>query len=225
MAAVMTKGLKRPLVLLGLAIFAGVSAGAQTVEPSQVSPSPGRFEASILAGYRLEGSITSKSEQTPAVSLANAATYGLALDWRLNPYGDAELQYSYTSSPAATTNPSNGQVTRGYDMGIHDVILAVVANTAPIGKPIRPYISIGVGFTVLVPSNEFAAKTKFTVAFAAGVRAYFSEHYGVRLEARYTPVYLFSTGPCAWEWFLCTGGGTGHVIQQSDFRLGVIFRF
>lgn len=212
------------LAVVGATILPASFAVAQAADAPP--PHYGRFEATALAGYRLEGSITRESApETPAVALGNAATYGLALDWRLNPYGDAELQYSFTSSPAVSTSPGDGRVARGFDMGIHDVTLGFVGNATPVGQPVRPYFSVGVGFTVLAPSNELPAQAKLTVAFAAGVRAYFSDHYGLRLEARYTPVYLFSTGPCQWEWFLCTGGSTGHVIQQSDFRLGVTFRF
>jgi hypothetical protein len=59
------------------------------------------------------------------------------------------------------------------------------------------------------------------------VRAYLSRHFGLRFEARWAPVYLFSTGPggCDWFWPTCVSERTGHVIQQADFRLGTIFRF
>ena len=76
---------------------------------------------------------------------------------------------------------------------------------------------------------EAPARTKFTFSIAGGVRAYFSERFGLRLEARWAPVYLFSTGPggCDWDFitWTCVSRDTGHVIQQSDFRLGAIYRF
>jgi len=94
---------------------------------------------------------------------------------------------------------------------------------------VRPYLGLGLGFGVLVPSIDRPAETKLTFSIAGGVRTYFSPHVGLRFEARWAPVYLFSTGPGGYDcdpfYFVCTSRDTGHVIQQADFRLGVIFRF
>ena len=216
----------RLLAVFGAAVLASSAQGQEAAAPA----SPGRFEATLLAGYRIEGSISTKAApETPSLDLANAATFGLAIDWRVDRYGDVEVQYGYTNSPATVTSADADPAFRTYDMGIHDVTFGVLANFAPAGRPVRPYFGIGLGFTVLVPSNELPATTKFTFSIAGGVRAYFSEHLGLRLEVRWAPVYLFSTGPggCYWDFvtWTCISRDTGHVIQQADFRLGAIYRF
>jgi hypothetical protein len=219
--------LPRPLVVLGLAILAGAAAaGAQTVETPQAPPRPGRFEATLLAGYRIEGSLSTKAApNTPVLDLANAATYGLALDWGIGRYGDLEVQYGNTNSPAEVLIPDGGPANRNYDMGIHDVTFGILGNFVREGRPVRPYLGLGLGFTVLVPSNDLSSQTKFTIGIAGGVRAYLSDHFGLRVEARWAPAYLFTTGGCDLEYFGCTTSGSGHVIEQADFRLGTIFRF
>jgi hypothetical protein len=218
------------LAALGAAALSAAGALAQ----DKPAPPPGRFEATLLAGYRIEGSISTKAApDVPVLELDNAATFGLALDWRFDRYADAEIQYSYTKSPATSivVDPLTGSIQRGqpYDMGIHDVTFGFLANFLPAGRPVRPYLGLGLGFTVLVPSNDFSSETKFTFSIAGGVRAYTSEHFGLRFEARWAPVYLFSTGPggytCDLLNFVCSSNDTGHVIQQADFRLGAIFRF
>ncbi len=217
----------RLLAGLGGVVLVSSIAGAQeSVAPA----SPSRFEATLLAGYRIEGSISTKAApDTPIVDLANAPTFGLAIDWRVDRYGDLEIQYGYTNSPATVTAPEADPAQRHYDMGIHDVTFGFLANLAPAGRPVRPYLGLGLGFTVLVPSNDLPSATKFTFSIAGGARAYFSEHFGLRFEARWAPVYLFSTGPggCYWDFitWTCNSRDTGHVIQQSDFRLGAIYRF
>jgi hypothetical protein len=220
---------------LALAAFgAAALSAAGAIAQDKPAPPPGRFEATLLAGYRIEGSISTKAApDVPALDLANAATFGLALDWRLVPYADAEIQYSYTNSPATSivVDPTTGAIQRGrpYDMGIHDVTFGFIVSLLPQGKPVQPYLGLGLGFTVLVPNNDFSSETKFTFSVAGGVRAYTSEHFGLRFEARWAPVYLFSTGPggytCDPLYFVCSSNDTGHVIQQADFRLGAIFRF
>ncbi|MGE5413009.1 MAG: outer membrane beta-barrel protein [Syntrophomonadaceae bacterium] len=212
------------------AMLSCATALAQAPPPAP----PGRFEATVLAGYRIEGSISTKAApDVPVLDLANAATYGLALDWRLDRWADAEFQYSFTNSPATSivVDPTTGSIVRGqtYDMGVHDVTFGLIVSVLAAGKPVRPYLGLGLGFTVLVPNNEFSSETKFTFSVAGGVRAYTSDHFGLRFEARWAPVYLFSTGPggynCDPLYFVCSSRDTGHVIQQADFRLGAIFRF
>ena len=223
--------LVRRLLLPGGSLLVAAIAAAQISTPP--SP-PGPWEITALAGYRIEGGISTKAApDVPVLDLDNAATYGVILDWRLAPYADAEIQYSYTSSPASSIfyDPNTGAIVRShaYDMGIHDVTFGFLANLLPPDKPVQPYLGLGLGFTVLVPSNEFSSQTKFTFSIAAGARTYFSPHVGLRFEARWAPAYLFSTGPggytCDPFYFVCTSNDTGHVIQQADFRLGVIFRF
>ena len=227
----MSSSTKRLLALAPAALLAAAVVFAQ----SPPSPPPAaRWEITALAGYRIEGGISTRSApELTVLALDDAATYGLALDWQVDRWADAEMQYSYTSSPASPTvfNPVTGAIQRGnpYDLGIHDVTFGILGNLIPAGRPVRPYLGLGLGFSVLVPSNELSSETKFTFSVAGGVRAYLSPHFGLRFEARWVPVYLFSTGPggltCDPLYFVCSSRDTGHVIQQADFRLGASFRF
>ena len=226
----MSSSTGRLLALVPAALLAAIAVGAQSPPP----PPAGRWEITALAGYRIEGGISTRSApEVKVLDLGDAATYGLALDWQIDRYADAEMQYSYTNSPATPDffNPDTGAIQRGrpYDLGIHDVTFGILGNFVPAGRPVRPYLGLGLGFTVLAPSNELPSETKFTFSVAAGVRAALSPRFGLRFEARWVPVYLFSTGPggltCDLVDFSCSSNDVGHVIQQADFRLGASFRF
>ncbi len=228
---VTTRRFQCALAAVGVALLAGATAGGQTAGTPQAVPRPGRFEATILAGYRMEGSLTAPAAPgTPILDFGNAATFGLALDWQVDRYGDLEIQYGYTNSPATATASSPDAARSRYDIGIHDVTFGILANFVPAGRRVRPYFGLALGFVVLVPSNELPSTTKLTFSLAGGVRAYFSEHFGARLEIRWAPAYLFSTGPGTCDWlplppYYCVSNDTSHVIEQTDFRLGAIFRF
>jgi len=205
---------------LGLTLLWGTRAAAQTVETPPAPPRPAQWEATLFAGYRFEGSIVSReSLDRPVVELDNAATFGLALDWQVGRYADVEMQYSYTNSPATATLTNIS-----YDMGIHDATFGFIGNFVRAGRPVRPYLGLGLGLTILVPSNELSSETKFTFALAAGVRAYLSNSFGLRLEVRWAPVSLFTTD-CYWNDPPCENDGRGYVIEQTDIRLGATFRF
>lgn len=215
----MTRMSRRVAVLVPMLLW-GAAAAAQIVETPPAPPRPPQWEATLFAGYRFEGSIVSReSLDRPAIELEDAATFGLALDWRVGQYGDLEMQYSYTNSPATVTATNTD-----FDMGIHDVTFGILANFVRAGRPVRPYLGLGLGFTILVPSNELASETKFTFALAAGVRAYLSKSFGLRFEVRWAPVSLFTTD-CYWNDPPCEHDGRGYVIEQTDFRLGATFRF
>lgn len=219
-------GRARFLAVLGAALLAATAAAQTAPQP------PGRLEITLLAGYRIEGSLDSPTAPgRPVLDLGDAATFGLAFDWKIDRYGDIEVQYSYTNSTATTllqTETAGLVPVAPYDIGIHDVTFGAIVNLLGPDKPVRPYLGVGVGFSVLDPYNAFPAETKLLFSLSGGVRAYLSNRFGLRFEARWVPVYLFSRGggmDCDPLWVVCWSTNESHVLQQADFRLGAIFRF
>jgi opacity protein-like surface antigen len=214
------------LTILGVALF-----GAAPLRAQQASDFPrgavGRFELTILAGYRMEGSIRSETGDA-TLDLENHATFGIAFDLRVDRAGDLEIQYSYTDSPGLRTT-SSPPTSQSLDVVVHDVIFGILVNLAPPERRVRPYVGLGLGFSVVDPSGNAPSLTRFAFSLSGGIKAYPSEHYGLRLEVRWVPVYLYSipTGgyDCNFGGLWCTPAGNAQLFEQVDFRLGASLRF
>ena len=61
----------------------------------------------------------------------------------------------------------------------------------------------------------------------AGLKYFFSQHIGLRLQARYAPTYLFSEAGGVWcnWWGVCWVVSNDKFLNQFDTSAGVIFRF
>jgi hypothetical protein len=77
----MSSSTRRLLALVPAALLAAVAVGAQSPPP----PPAGRWEVTALAGYRIEGGISTRNApEVKVLDLGDAATYGLALDWQIS---------------------------------------------------------------------------------------------------------------------------------------------
>jgi len=220
--------LPRVAAALCAALLAGGTARAQ-IPPEPPSPIPfPRFEIALLAGYQLNSSLT-WNEVTPytSVGIDNSPTWGVTGGYEFGPSLEGEIQYSYTK-PKATAFARNPEIpSPTFEIGIHQFQFVGVTNFAPPGASVRPYFGLGVGFTVLngSPTLENAVQPAFSVLL--GVKAYFGKTFGLRLEFRYAPAFLYTTGDGTEFCFdvnNCWNTGDRY-LHQIDFRGGATFRF
>lgn len=222
------KVLPRLAAALCAALLAGGTARAQN-PPEPPLPIPGpRFEIALLAGYQLNSNLTWR-EVTPytRVDVANSPTWGVTGGYAFDPILGGEIQYSYTR-PKATAVARNPQTpSPAFEIGIHQFQFVPVVNFAPPRASVRPYFGFGVGFTLLngSPTLDNTVQPAFSVLL--GVKTYLGKSFGLRLEFRYAPAFLYTTGNGTQ--FCFDGGGcwnTGdRYLQQIDFRGGATVRF
>jgi opacity protein-like surface antigen len=221
--------------LLAAAGLLAVTVGGATVDAQeaaagapekQVVP---RFEASIMAGYRFLGGLTSAGEAPfRSVDLSNAPTWGATLGYDVSRRFAVEAQYSY-ARPEATWIPSDSSRARDQsEIGVHDVQLAGLLQV-PVEEPdFLVYAGLGVGATILETSGAVGDTAKFSLSVSLGVKRYLSQHVGLRFEARWIPVYL-GTSPggmnmCDADNVFCFSTGDRY-LQQLELRGGATFRF
>ena len=86
-----------------------------------------------------------------------------------------------------------------------------------------PFFGISAGWSTFNPKeSNFSSNTKFTLGVAGGVKYYFTEHIGIRLQSQLLM-------PIDWGGVYFGNGGSGvHVggtILQLNFSGGLIFGF
>jgi opacity protein-like surface antigen len=214
------KQLKKSIALLAALapMLAAGMAAAQTT----------RWEFTPMVGYRIESDLTDADLYAyQKVELKDNISFGFALGYHFDRQVDGEVNYSYTSSSVTAVPRTNAVPERTFDLGIHDVQFAALWHTQPLGAPIRPYFALGMGFTVLSPSNGLDSHTKFCFSLGGGVKFNQSDRIGYRLEARWIPVYMYTTEGGYWcdPFYGCYYSGNDHFLNQIDFKAGVTVKF
>lgn len=193
----------------------------------------GSFEVTPFFGSRFGGLIDETTAIDPTVSfdhilIKSSFDYGGLFDYALLPNLDAEFMFNrqptvFTGHDVATNlrvKLADGTLDE-YEWGI------LWAFRSPKAK-IKPYIVAGFGFTQFAPSALLGFGNRFSDSFGGGVKYFFDEHFGLRLEARWSPAQTTAAaglvcGPHGG--FPCFQATAAHAAQQGQANLGFIFRF
>jgi hypothetical protein len=90
---------------------------------------------------------------------------------------------------------------------------------------VRPFVLVGAGATR--GAGERASDVRFSFGIGGGMKYFVSPNFGLRLQARFAPTYLYSTPGglwCDW-WGYCTVAPNLTFFNQGDATIGWVFRF
>jgi opacity protein-like surface antigen len=101
----------------------------------------------------------------------------------------------------------------------------ILLNLRDEEEKLRPFILFGLGATR--SSGAGSSLTRFSFGLGAGVKYFFTQGMGVRLQARWAPTYLYSTSGGVWcnWWGFCWTLPRDNLLHQGDVSAGWIFRF
>jgi hypothetical protein len=196
------------------------SAGAQALEIQGLEVTPfigGRFGGSF--DVQPEGGAETRA------TLKDSVSFGVSAGFRFDDFSVIEFRWMRAtsglqldtggnpltaSSVDATMNQFHGDFTREFPL---DEVNAL-----------RPYLMASVGATHL--GSENSGFTRFSFGLATGLKVSVSSKLGVRVEARWLPIWVQPEVRS----FACGFGGciavlSGRVTQQFEVSAGPVFRF
>lgn len=186
-----------------------------------------RWEITPMAGYRTYGTLENTDvAKYSQLKFDSAFSWGAALGASFGPNFDADVTFSYTSTDVTAVGRP-GNPTRTVGLTQYDTLFNAYYVFGGPRDSLRWYLGGGIGFTILSPDQNLDSLTRFAFSLAGGMKWYFSDHVGFRFEARWIPTYLYSTDGGTWcdPLFGCYYYSNDHMLQQGDFKAGVIFRF
>ena len=190
----------------------------------------GRFELQPFAGYKFGGNIPVECNFCPSdinfikLDILESMNYGVTFG--LNATDNVGLEFMWSRQPTQVQGRlATGLNPRKVDLDLDQFHGNLVFTFRDVEAKLRPFAFGGVGTTRFAGPKQ----TDFRLSFAVGggVKYFFNQHMGVRLQARYAPTYLYSTADGAWcDWYgFCYISENGHYLQQFDLTGGWIFRF
>jgi parvulin-like peptidyl-prolyl isomerase len=222
----------------GVELSAGPSAidqhagavGVGTGPVTKASRDPD-LEITPTIGWRWGGttasSVTSYLEK---VDVPNAMSWGLSIEYAVTPWGSLEALWSHQDT---ILQAKFNAAAVGYD----DKLSHLNVDTFQIGgmwmsgdssNKARLYFDLLFGVTLLTPSPELSTLKRFSASVGGGIKYYFADHFGLRLGARWMPVYVNAAGSpdsaCS-PVFGCYSYYGTKFLNQGDAYGGLILRF
>ncbi|MEA3409793.1 MAG: outer membrane beta-barrel protein [Candidatus Eisenbacteria bacterium] len=189
------------LLLVGLVLLAA-SPPARSQE----------LEVSALGGYRFGGTL--KAVQNNLVTEA-APSFGLTVGYQVR--RDMQVEFFYSRQSAdLTVKPNESRGTPDIQkLGVEYWHAGWLYELRPPGG-IRPYVVVRLGATRFDPIDIDAGSIwRFSGGFGAGVRVFFTESIGVRVEAQ-----LLSTAARRGNYF--NYEGDHYVVESTGMHQGSI---
>jgi len=174
------------------------------------------FEITPFIGYQFGGDVTTYYEnQYQDVSVNSSENFGLVLSLGLSEMTQLELLYN-----TQDTSVDSNRFDDSLGLNIDYWQLSLLWSFDPYSQ-INPYVVFGIGGTWLRPDG-FSSTSKFSGNIGGGVKIFFSDNVGVRLEGRFYGTYINSTTSYC-DPFWCYG--YNNSLYQFDVSAGLIIRF
>jgi opacity protein-like surface antigen len=191
----------------------------------------GRFELQPFVGIKTGGNLPVECTNTcvsslnfSKINLNGSLSYGATAGF--NASDNFGLEFMWNRQPTvAVGRLSTGNSAQHVGVNVDQYQGNLVYSFFEKEKKFRPFILAGVGTTKLSAGGD--RDWRISYGIGGGVKYFMTPHMGVRLQARYSPTFLYATQDGAWcnWWGVCYSTNTGHYLQQFDMTAGWVIRF
>lgn len=178
----------------------------------------GEVEASVFSGYTTRGHIDAGAAGITELGLKDSVTWGASVLYALSPRVGIEGSWSWQPS-AVQVGTQAGRVTM-FDVDEHRLQCSVVYRFASEEARLRPFLSAGLGATLL-GATDLDTEAKLLLGFGAGLSWRPAGRIGGRLQVRYAPTRLGDSGSDYCDPF----GFCQDWLHQVEMTAGVVVRF
>ncbi len=208
------------------------ASGSPVAHPAFEPARERGFEVTPLVGYRFGGtSSTYSTTYIDSVKVPNSLSFGLTAELVIGPVASLEFLWSHQDSQLTVnwvTTPPDGYSDKLSHLNIDTFQIGGLWQSGRPGAPVRGYLDFLLGVTVLTPSPEFSALTRFSASIGGGAKFRISDAIGAKAGLRFMPIYIASSNSgyayCD-PWYGCYTYWNGNYLYQTDFSLGLTFRF
>jgi opacity protein-like surface antigen len=205
---------------LGAIIFVGLAA---------LNSWGQKVELTAFIGGQTNGGMNLSTSLFQRIDVKNGRTSGLSAGYLLGDHYGLEFMWSYNKANTVAQPRGSGSDITIFTLDTNQYLGNFVFHFGPKEKSFRPFLMAGFGGTNLSPAREgVSSSTRFAWDVGGGVKYNFSRHFGLRLQAKWSPVYLTTTKAGYWcdpYWGGCWAVGDNHYLNEFDATAGITLRF
>ena len=212
--------LRRFIAIVSLPLIFATPAVAQVAVEIQPFVG-GRFGG----GFTVDEQIAGGGTRPVDINVASGFAWGLTLGFLVGDRAEFEFLWSRQESAISAESIAVPKTTL-FDAAVSQYHGNVLFHFVPRDSPFRPYFLFGLGATGVDPDSDLDGVTKFSFGFGGGIKAYFSENVGGRVQLRWTPTYVSSQPELFCDIFLfCYAVNVADYLNQGELTAGLTFRF
>jgi hypothetical protein len=198
-----------------------------------------RFEFQPYGGFTASGSVPLKAEgdaSSGSIAVDSSHHVGATFSVNLNALDTIEWRWQRQFSKGRLRAETNGgqfpESATPFDLNIDQIHMNFLHHYEIANPKIMPYVMGALGATIYHGSGNTQKKSQaqFSFALGGGAKYYFSRHFGLRGEARWSATVLSASDSSFW----CSIGGAGAncliklraaLQHQLDLTAGIVIRF
>jgi opacity protein-like surface antigen len=179
------------------------------------------FEITPLVGYSIGGGF-GEASTGQSLDLDEGAHYGLSLGLKYDEQSLVEVFYSHQE----TSFIPNANVFGINEFDLNVEYLHFAGTHIVTTEGVMPFVTLSVGATRFDPdSSGFDSEIKFSFSVGGGVRYFFSEHVGFKLEGRGYGTILSSDNEIFCRNNQCLVVNDSESLWQFQGTAGLIMAF
>lgn len=188
-----------------------------------------KLEVTAFIGGQTNGGMDLSTLLFQRIDVKNGRTSGLSAGYLLGDRYGLEFLWSYNKANTVAQPRGSGSEITIFTLDTNQYLGNFIVHFAPREKALRPFLMAGAGATNLSPARDGVSNsTRFAWDVGGGVKYNFSRHFGLRLQAKWSPVYLTTTKAGYWcdpYWGGCWTVGDNHYLNEFDVTAGITLRF
>ena len=207
-------------VLLSLLVFLFLAFAAPNASAQH------EFEITPFGGARFGGLIDVNTSSVDYLPIKSSWNYGVIADYTLWPRIQAEFEFNHQPTSLEQHVIQDGATVHLSSADIDNYQFGLNVRLKPVFAKLQPFLVGGVGFTNFKAHGELPFGVRFSYNLGIGARYFFSRHFGIRAEARWSP-FRATTGSGV---FYDRSFGpevitASSYAEQGQANVGIVLRF
>lgn len=187
------------------------------------------FEVTGSIGGQVNGGLDLSTAIFHNLDVQNAFARSAGISYEPSQRSAVEFMWTYSSADTVSQSMAGALGTKVFSLDMNQYFWNFLFHFANREQRLRPFVLAGLGATTLGPAqNGVKGTSRFVFALGGGAKYNFTRHFGLRLQAKWSPTYLATTQSGYWcdpAWGGCWTVGENHYLNELDVSAGITLRF
>lgn len=189
------------------------------------------FEVTPFFGARFGGGVpvtpftTDDGFLVAGVELKTSSAYGLTFDAGVTENFQLELLWSRQDGTIRGANAASTEKVDLVNAKVDQYHFNLLYQSGGEDDGVRPFILAGAGASRIAPGGGLTAQTHFSFGFGGGVKLFFTQHLGLRIQGRWAPTYIGKDDVVFCSINGCFEADVRRTLNQGELTGGLILRF
>jgi len=205
------------------------AAIAWTVLVAPIAWAQRGIEVTPFIGGQINGGVDLSTALFKRIDVRNGLNYGVSGSYLIGTYTGVEFMWNHNQADTLAQPVSGGADLKVFSLNSNQYLGDFLIHFKNRESRLRPFLLFGAGATNLAPNRSHVNSiTRFAWVFGGGVKYNFSKHFGLRLQAKWSPAYINTMTAGVWcdpFWAGCWEKGDSVFLKEFDGTAGLTLRF